>query len=314
MRCINREVICFSFLIGLSSANAETDILDCGWIVADPTNIHQVLINLCTNSVHAMEGDKGVLRIYLKKETLQPKNIPAEINNASNTFIRLAVSDTGSGMDKATLDRIFEPYFTTNPNGQGTGLGLSLVHGIVKSCNGFIQIHSEPDHGTTFNVYLPAGEEPENIRLHVDPASDALPASPTQNTDKAAQQHSPARIMMVDDEPCLTVIQRQKLEDAGYSVTAFINSQAALEEFYRHPDRYDMLISDQTMPVLTGRELTQKVLTIKPDLPVIICSGHSETFTMEDVMEMGIRKYLHKPLRGDELITVVRNLLGSAIA
>ncbi|MEW5724019.1 MAG: ATP-binding protein [Thermodesulfobacteriota bacterium] len=261
-------------------------------VLADPTQIHQVVINLCTNAAHAMRWRGGILTVALDQV---PIGLEAEsLGLKTGQHLRLTVSDTGHGMDQATLERIFEPYFTTKGPTEGTGLGLAVVHGIVKNWRGAVKVYSEKGKGTTFNVYLPlvgpAGE-PE-LEMEAGPA-------PTGREN----------VLFVDDEKALADIGRTSLEHLGYHVTSVTSSLEALDLFHAGPDRYDLVITDQTMPELTGIELAEKMLEIRPDMPVILCTGFSQRITPAEARKIGVRRFLMKPMIFKELARVVREVL-----
>ena len=271
---------------------------DCGIILAAPTSIHQITINLCTNALHAMAEAKGTLKISLYRQELGTTEIPREQEVAAGPFVVLAVSDSGCGMDQETMDRIFEPYFTTKEVGRGSGLGLAVVHGIVQDCNGFVEVASTVGKGSTFFVYLPATVE-----------AARQPAVSGHKDGAAATTAERETILVVDDEPLLVKINEKRLKNQGYLVTAVSDSREALKKFRAQPDEFDLLITDQTMPGLTGAELAKAVLEIKPSMPIIMCTGHSDTVPEEKALSMGIKKYVFKPLLGDELLGAVREVL-----
>lgn len=270
---------------------------DCGTVLATPTSIYQIVVNLCTNALHAIHENKGKLRVDLQRQRLSPAEIAGKTSLPPGDFVVLTVADNGQGMDNTTMKRIFEPYFTTKGPGSGTGLGLALVHGIVRDCNGFIDIESSVGEGTTFRVFFPTAGSP--------PAHDSI----SEQKNEATRATGSERILMVDDEPLLVMINENRLQAFGYQVTAVTDSREALSLFRKHPDNFDLLITDQTMPGLTGNELTKAVLEIKPSLPVIVCTGHSETFSKEEALSMGIKKYVLKPIHSDELLDAVQELL-----
>lgn len=271
---------------------------DCGAIMADPTQLHQIVMNLCTNAFHAMRTQGGILAVSLKNVVLEEEDrkvLSAEFN--PGIYVLLEISDTGSGMDHAILARIFEPYFTTKPQGEGTGLGLSVVHGIVKSHQGQITAYSEPGKGTSFHIYLPRIAETTFIESGTI-LSESLPSGTE-------------RILVVDDEPQIARLLRMLLEKLGYRVTDFTNSQEALALFTENPEAFDLLITDMTMPVMTGGELARKVLSIRPNMPIILCTGFSELINKEQAKALGIRAYLMKPVSVRELAQAVRKGLDS---
>ncbi len=206
----------------------------------------------------------------------------------------MEISDTGIGMDRGTVDRIFEPYFSLKKKGEGTGMGLAVVHGIVKSYGGHITVQSEPGKGTSFQVYLP--------RLIT--SSDDSKAELKNNVPSGNE-----RILIVDDEEIVVRVEQQILERLGYAVTATVNSAEALNTFRSDPENFDLVITDMTMPHLNGAELSQKLLEIKPDVPIIMYTGFSELISREKAESLGIREYLMKPVVRAELARVVRKVL-----
>lgn len=267
--------------------------LDCGTISADPTKLHQIVVNLCTNAFHAMENEKGTLSVSLCRREVSEKEINAR-DAAPGSFVVLSVGDTGHGMDAKTVGRIFEPYYTLKEVGKGSGLGLAVVHGIVKDYKGFIRVDSEPGKGSVFHIYLPALDElilPEVI-----------------NREKELQTGT-EKILVVDDDSSILALYTSVLRRLGYTVVETGDSRDALEQFRGNPNRFDLLITDQTMPYLSGVELAEEVLKIKPDLPIVLCTGYSSVITEEGAMAIGIRKYLRKPVDRKTLSDVVREVL-----
>ena len=252
-----------------------------GMLLADPTQMHQVMMNLCTNAAHAMREKGGILQVNLTNVNLDSEDVSERPNLGIGPYVRLTVSDTGHGMDRNTAARIFDPYFTTKKPGEGTGLGLAVVHGIVRKCGGDITVHSELGEGTTFQIHLPRigiSESPEGEEeLAVPPAGEE-------------------RILFVDDEENLANIGRDMLEYLGYEVVAETSSVEALHLFRTQPDRFDLVITDMTMPHMTGDRLATELLRIRPDIPIILCTGFSEGMTEERVKKIGIRESLMKPL------------------
>lgn len=264
-----------------------------GMVLADPTHIHQVLMNLCTNAYSAMRESGGVLEVNLGPIEVDAEFARLHPNLQEGPHIQLTVSDTGHGMDRETVDRIFEPFFTTKEIGEGTGLGLSVVHGIVVSHSGEITVYSEPGEGTTFHVYLPrldSGAEQE-----VQKAETILEGS--------------ERILFIDDEEEIAQMGKEMLESFGYDVTIKTVSADALEEFSAHPDDFDLVITDQTMPRMTGVELAGELMSIRPDIPMILTSGFSETIIAEKSKELGIREFVLKPFVASDLSRTIRRVL-----
>ncbi len=268
---------------------------DCGTILADPTNVHQIVVNLCTNALHAMSNEKGVLRVILERREIGAEDLIGVQAASPGTFVVLSISDTGCGMDPVTVDHIFEPYFTTREVGTGTGLGLAVTHGIVQDLQGVIKVKSTPQEGSTFEVYIPVLQEND---LMVDGSEqDAHPPR--------GHEH----ILFVDDEDFLVQVMQRQLEDYGYRVTVTTDSREALEKIRTQPEKFDLLITDQTMPGLTGAELAEAVKKILPELPIILCTGHSRVLSREKSKAIGIERYITKPIMGNELFDAVRKVL-----
>lgn len=267
----------------------------CGKVMADATNIHRIIINLCTNSFHAMEKEKGILRISLYRKEISDKEIAGEPGVLPGPFIVLVVSDTGHGMDQATIERIFDPYFTTKEAGKGTGLGLAVIHGIINEYHGFIRVKSEPGKGTTFYVYIPALEEETSSPAEIETEEPLLTGT--------------ERILFIDDETMIVNLNKTILERLGYEVTAITESLEALEKIRTDPDQFDVIITDQTMPHLTGSELAQEVLKIKPNMPIILCTGYSSVLSEKEALAIGIKKYVRKPVDSASLSKIVRKVL-----
>jgi PAS domain S-box-containing protein len=268
---------------------------DCRPVMADPTQIHQVAMNLVTNAYHAMFDSGGELTIELK-ETELPDRADSMLAK-SGRYACLRVSDTGTGIDPRVIDRIFEPYFTTKDKTKGTGLGLSVVHGIIRKFGGDILVSSRLGEGSVFSVYLPVMQQPVDV-VTADPEGDVIPGRGE-------------RILLVDDEAPILDIQRQMLERLGYRVDTRLSSLDALEAFKAAPNRYDLVITDLTMPNLTGDRLASTLLEIRPRLPIIVCTGFSERLAPEAADAMGVRGYLMKPVVRSDLAQVVRAALES---
>ena len=270
----------------------ETDI---GIIEVDPTQIHQVLMNLCTNAAHAMREQGGILEVKLTRVNLDASQVALHHDLQPGPHQRLTVSDTGHGMIPEVAERIFDPYFTTKEKGEGTGLGLAVVHSIIKGSDGTITVYSEPGKGTTFHVYFPIKER-EELKAEKDSRPDE---SPTGNE----------RILLIDDEETILEVGKQMLERLGYKVVVKNSSIEALELFTKQPDRFDLVITDMTMPGLRGDRLAKDLMNIRPDIPVILCTGFSEHIAEERAKEMGIREFVMKPFVTDEFARIVRKAL-----
>jgi PAS domain S-box-containing protein len=266
---------------------------NCGSVLADPTQIHQVLMNLCSNAHHAMREKGGVLGVELRAVEVDADMARAVPNLHEGRYVRLTVSDTGYGMDRSTMERIFEPFFTTKGVGEGTGMGLATVHGIVTSHGGAITVYSEPSKGSTFRVYLP--------RLETEDRAARSQEEPIPRGEE--------RILFVDDEEPLARLGKQMLERLGYDVTVRTSSIEALEAFRANPHRFDLVIADQTMPNMTGIELADEMMRIRPDIPVVLATGFSETVSPERAKQIGIREYVMKPVATRELAELTRRIL-----
>ncbi|MEA1901589.1 MAG: ATP-binding protein [Thermodesulfobacteriota bacterium] len=266
------------------------NIIDCELVMADYTQIHQVAMNLLTNAYHAMEKKGGKLKVTLKEVDLRADDLKGM---PPGTYVRLTVSDTGIGMDQSTIDRIFDPYFTTKKEGKGTGLGLAVVHGIIKSHGGHISVYSEPGKGSEFHVYLPVIKaQQETKQIEIQPI-----------------KKSNERILVVDDEKMVVEIQQKMLMRLGYDVISCTSSVEALKAFQANPDNFDLIITDMTMPNMTGDQLAQKIMEIRTDIPIILCSGFSEKMSNEKAKSLGIKEFLMKPVLIKDLSITIRRVL-----
>ncbi len=264
-----------------------------GPVHIDPTQLHQVLMNLCTNAFHAMEDQGGELSIHLRRIELDAADVAARPEARPGAYIELAIGDTGPGIPPELIDRIFDPFFTTKELGKGTGMGLSIVHGIIKSCEGFVTVDSAPGQGTTFHIFLPLAAEDQPEPVSTD---DILPQG---------SEH----ILFIDDEEMLASMAKTMLERLGYQVTVRTNSLEALTTFQNQPDRFDLVITDLTMPGMTGMDLSRQLLQIRPDLPIILCTGFSLLVSEEKVRAMGIRALAHKPLTKKDIAVLIYTTL-----
>ena len=275
-----------------------------GPILANSTQVHQVIMNLCTNSAHAMGEEGGVLEIKLKEieVDLSTTDVISTIGNKKikgsgvGRFLHLTVSDTGHGMDAETIERIFEPYFTTKKIGEGTGMGLAVVHGIVKNHRGEIKVYSEKGKGTTIHIFFPLEEDKQRKK--------ALQEQPIQKIRGGNEC-----ILLVDDMPHLVEMVKQMLERIGYQVNGKISSLDALEAFRQTPGKFDMVITDQTMPKMTGVQLTQEIKRIKPNTPVILLTGFSGSVNEKNFKKQGIDAFLMKPIISKDIAQAIRDVL-----
>ena len=264
-------------------------------VLADPTQIHQILMNLCTNAAQAMHDRKGELKVTLAMEEINLHNTLVIHHGLSpGMFLKLTVRDTGIGMAPEIMNRIFDPFFTTKKPGKGTGMGLSVVYGIVKGCKGAITVESEPDKKTEFQVYLP---------LLMETKSE-------QEIDKTIFIFGgEERILFVDDEENLVQLGKDVLTGLGYEVIGRTSSVEALEMFRIRPRYFDLVITDMTMPNMTGFDLAKEMLMIRPDIPIILCTGCSEMISEEKAKNIGIRQFIMKPLLKNSLAMKIREVL-----
>jgi PAS domain S-box-containing protein len=265
-------------------------------VLCTPTMIQQILMNLCTNAAQAMKDSGGILDVSLTKTEIETAEIKQHPGLRPGPHLRLTVGDTGPGIEPDILARIFDPYFTTKEKGEGTGLGLSVVHGIIQALKGSVQVDSCPDSGAIFHVFLPCAASEDEPTV-IQPI-----ALPTGNE----------RILLVDDEEVLAAMGKQMLEHLGYRVTVRTNSSDALNTFQSQPQDFDLVISDRTMPRMTGFELAKRIKTIRPDIPIIICTGYSDEFEVERAAALGISRMVMKPLGMNELADAVRSALDTA--
>ncbi len=260
---------------------------DCGMVVADPTQIHQIIMNLATNAYHAMQESGGQLKVSLDQVEIDTKLLIGK-------YALLKVLDTGTGINKEAMDKIFDPYFTTKELGKGTGLGLSVVQGIVKSCHGDIQVYSEPGKGTEIHIYMP-------IMKKITKIDDPDPSQPILGGKE--------RILLVDDEEMIVKMEKQMLERLDYQVTIGIGSVEALNLFKENPDTFDLIVSDMTMPDMTGLQLAGKIKSIRNDIPIIICTGFSDQINEKTFKKLGIQGYVMKPVIKREIAKTIRDVL-----
>jgi len=265
-------------------------------VMTDPTQMHQLLMNLCTNASYAMRDNGGTLTVSLRPVSIEQKRASWQSGLATGNYVEIVVADTGQGMAPATMARIFDPYFTTKRGGEGTGLGLATVHGIVMLHEGAIHVDSTLGEGTTFTILLPV--------CHPDAVVPDMPVA-KREMHRGNNEH----ILVVDDEEAIAKMLEATLDWLGYQVEAFTSSVKALERFQQDPRRFDAVITDQTMPTLVGSELARRLLDIRPDLPIILCSGYTEMVNADSVASIGIRKFIMKPVAGKALAVILQSLL-----
>ena len=266
-------------------------------ILADATQIHQVLINLCTNATHFMKEDGGVLEVVLRRH-VSGEGAKNDSNDLPpGDYVELSVTDTGPGIDPDDLDKIFDPYFTTKEVGKGTGMGLAVVHGIVKNNQGVIFVDSELGIGSVFSIFFPILSEQSELTASISP--------------ELSNQYGDETILFVDDEEYLTDIAEKGLGDFGYNVQTYTNPVKALLAFEASPNHFDLIITDMTMPQMSGVQFSKKIKEIKQDIPIIICSGHSSVADEKKMRDVGISTYAMKPIGISEIAKLIRKVMDS---
>ena len=265
----------------------------CGTVMADPTQVHQILINLCTNAYHAMEEKGGVISVILKTTAIELKSTTDPHQIEAGNYAELVVSDTGPGISPDILSKIFDPYFTTKETGKGTGMGLSIVHGIITGYGGKITVDSQPGQGASFHVFFPL------VQQETEPDIKEVGDIPKGNE----------RILFVDDEEMLADMGKNMLERIGYEVTVRKSSLEALQKFQNQPDQFDLVITDLTMPGMTGYELARRILQIRPNIPIILCTGYSATISEEQAKAIGVKEFALKPLVRNDIARIIRKAL-----
>jgi len=266
---------------------------DTGTILADSTQMHQIIMNLATNALHAMKVGGGELIVKLDTVKVGSKPITGTAKIQKGVYVRLIISDTGHGMDKRTIERIFEPFFTKKEVGSGSGLGLSVVHGIVNNYNGTIVVESKPGEGSTFIIYLPQHSE----------------SFISQKEVSQKVKRGRGSILFVDDEKEITFMGKRMLESLGYTVDIKSDSQEALADFKEHPEKYDLLVTDQAMPKMLGTELIGNMKQIRPDLKSIIITGYQDSIPKDAIKQFGIADIISKPLILSEFSELIRKVL-----
>ena len=277
-----------------STIDIQQDIdADPGLICADPTQIYQIIMNLCTNAFHAMEETGGILSVSLKTKMLSEQNLDGRDSLKPGNFVELTVKDSGSGIPEELKNKIFDPYFTTKEVGKGTGMGLAIIHGIVQSYGGHITCHSQVGKGTVFTIFLPVFEG--QVEVAKKPVDSILTGT--------------ERILLVDDEKVLATMGQTMLERLGYSVTMRTSSIEALAVFRNESQVFDLVITDQTMPEMTGIDLARSILQIRPGIPIILCTGYSSLITADKAKSFGIKGFAMKPLARKSIAVLIREVL-----
>jgi len=263
-------------------------------VLADPTQMHQVIMNLCTNAYHAMIETGGVMKVKLSQIDISKGKDVFHHDIQKGKYLELEITDTGVGMNEKTLLKAFDPYFTTKEVGKGTGFGLALVHAIIEEHDGYIKVRTRPGQGSSFFVYLPVIEK-----------IDVYSTKVKENNFNGGTES----IMVVDDEEQICNIAEAFLTNCGYTVRTFDNGVKALDAFEKEPDKFDLIITDMTMPQMTGIELSKKILSCRKNLPIILCTGYSEAASEKTAAKIGIRKYVQKPYDNKALATSIREIL-----
>lgn len=275
-----------------ATIDIQSEFKTASHVMASPTQIHQVFMNLCTNAIQSMENIGGTLRVNLWEETIDPGS-KILLGLSPGNYMVLEISDTGQGIPKNHIEQIFDPYFTTKGLTSGTGLGLSMVHGIVKSTGGEIMVTSQENQGSAFKVYLPLLENQDETKTRTE--------TPVPMGSE--------RILFVDDEPAIAEVGAMILTRLGYKVTPKIDSREALETFVSNPHEFDLVVTDMTMPQMTGEALARELLRIRSDIPVILLTGHHKKISQDLIQEVGIKAFAHKPLMLAQLARIVRDVL-----
>lgn len=282
-----------------ATVEIRQNIMPSGMILGGADQLHQVVMNLCTNAYQAMPNDEGLLTIDLRLVDLDAESIVEYPELSPGFYVLLSVSDTGMGMSSDIMAKIFDPYFTTKPLGQGTGLGLSVIHGIVKNHGGTITVYSEPEKGSTFNVYFPLYD------VYKEQEIQTIETPPPSGNE---------RILFVDDEPALAEVGKKMLNSLGYQVATRTSAEDALRLVNADPRAFDLVITDMTMPQLSGVDFAGKLLQMHTDLPIILCTGFSHTISKLRVKEIGIHEFMMKPLIRRDLAELVRKVLDERMA
>ncbi len=270
---------------------------NCGQIMANPVQIHQIVMNLCTNAYHAMREKGGDLNVKLEPFLIVNQGKMFDhLATKQKEFLKLTITDTGTGIEKDVIDKIFDPYFTTKIVGEGTGLGLSVVHGIIKHMGGEIFVKSRIGEGTKFEVYIP-----QLLNAQIQDEKKSL----TQDNDTGGTE----RILLLDDDVDIAEIGSKILSRYGYKVTTFSDGNKAFSKFNESPDDYDLVITDMTMPGMTGEQFARKCIQVKPQIPIILCTGFSDLIDEEKAYQVGIRKFIMKPFLKSDFIKSVRDVL-----
>lgn len=277
-----------------SSILIQSELHSDSSILADPTQIHQVVMSLCINSGHAMDSAEGTLRVTLEDRYLDETILPEKSPLSAGNYVEITVEDTGGGIKDEHMSQLFDPFFTTKPEGEGTGMGLSVIKGIVKTLKGTILVDTKAEKGTSFKVYFPImGNLAEEFKVN-----------PTYESTRGTE-----RILFVDDEEALVQLWVQVLGNMGYDITASNCCLDALKLLKDHPNDYDLIITDYAMPNMTGGRMIREILKIRPDIPIILCTGYHHKIDESQAKQFGISAYINKPILRAEILNVVRHVL-----
>lgn len=276
-----------------TSIEIKQNIASDSHIMGNSTQVHQIMMNLCTNSAQAMENEGGTLEITLRDITIDRAIHQKKLQLKSGNYIELKVSDTGTGIEPHIIEKIFDPYFTTKKKGEGTGMGLALVHGIVETYGGEMTVESTLGKGTAFTIYLPSAREKTTLLI--------------DKTDELSTGKE--RILLVDDETSIVKMTSRMLGELGYFVTTKTSSVDALELFTSDPSAFDLVMSDVTMPKMTGEQLSESLIGIRPDIPIVLCTGYSKNISEKNAADIGVKAFIYKPITKADLAQTVRNVL-----
>lgn len=276
-----------------STIEISVDLQSTLYVMADPTQMHQVIMNLCTNASHAMKDKCGEMIIQTRDIAFDDDVLKFQKELRPGPYVMLSITDNGRGIEPEIIQQIFDPFFSTKNKSEGTGMGLSVVHGIIKACKGSIQVGSTIGQGSSFKVFLPAFDQSEKPLQFIE-------SSVVGGTE---------RILFVDDELSQAEMAVEILEHLGYQVVSLTDSVEALEKFKQQPEKFDLVITDLTMPKMTGKDLTRELIKVRPDIPVILSSGYTESISIEQAKQMGVREYLMKPIAIKDLARSIRRVL-----
>jgi CheY-like chemotaxis protein len=275
--------------------------------MADPVQMHQVIMNLGTNALHAMEKQEhGTLRISLQNKSIDPSHAATDLTLSAGEYVELKVNDDGCGIDEDAKQRIFEPYFSTRKKQGGTGLGLAVVHSIIKDFNGSISLESYPEQGTTFTVLIPAADIEQ-----INPISEDNSNKNRTGAEQVEDEIHPRHVLVVDPDDKAAALAKNILEPRGYKITSTGSSSKALEIFTRRKNQFDVVIADYALAEMNGIELAKELRAFHPDIPILLCRDYSSGVKQHDIREAGVQMVLNKPLQGYQLSLAVDSILNT---